>query len=71
VGKGDLSRHKPSLCFGLFVRGDKVYWGQGEKWKKVHILKILNKVWTFFHFSLPNLLKSVTSKDENHNEVEV
>jgi hypothetical protein len=29
--KGDLSRHKPPLRFGLFVRGDKFYWGQGEK----------------------------------------
>jgi hypothetical protein len=69
--KGDLSWHKPPLRFGLFVRGDKFYWGQREKWKKVHIYKILIKAWTFFHFSLSPTPKYVTSKDENHNEVEV
>jgi hypothetical protein len=33
MSNGDLSRHKPPLRFGLFVRADKFYWGQGEKYK--------------------------------------
>ena len=39
----------------FILRADMLRGGGMEKWKKVHIHKILSRAWTFFHFSpVPN-----------------
>jgi hypothetical protein len=65
--KRDLSRHKPPLRFGLFVRGDTGFWRIGKK-GKISRSKKLYKKWKFFLFSfaIPVAFKSPTHHPDSY-----